>query len=72
MKTATENFKAIKLKLGIKLFNELYNNKYPKTYEIVDEQDDEICILQPFDVFEKGKKMFKIWTKKDAYVINNQ
>jgi hypothetical protein len=64
MKTATENFKAIEIKLGEKLFKDLYKNDYPKTYEVIAEEDDEICILQPFEVYLKGTQMFKIWTKK--------
>lgn len=70
MKKATENFKVIEQRLGSELFKQLYKNDYPKTFDIVDEKDDEICILQPFDVYLKGTEMFKIWTKKSDYIIS--
>lgn len=70
MKKATENFKAIEQRIGSELFKQLYKDDYPKTFDIVDEKDDEICILQPFEFYLKGTQMLKIWTKKVDYILS--
>lgn len=69
MKKATENFEVFKELLGEKDFNEIYSGTEPRTYDIVDECEDEICILQPFEFYNEGTKMLKIWTKKSGYII---
>ena len=66
---AIENFENIRKRLGDEIFNDLYKNKEPKEYEMIDECEDEICILQTF-LFEDGEKMLKIWTRKEDYIIN--
>jgi len=66
---AIENFENIRKRLGDEIFNELYENRVPKEYEMIDECEDEICILQTF-LFEDGEKMLKIWTRKEDYIIN--
>ena len=63
---AIENFENIRKRLGDEIFNELYENREPKEYEMIDECENEICILQPF-LFEDGEKILKIWTKKEDY-----
>jgi hypothetical protein len=70
MKKATENFYAIEQRLGSELFNQIYKNDYPKTFDIVDENDDEICILLPFEFYLKGTQLLKVWTKKVDYIIS--
>lgn len=70
MKKATENFKAIEQRLGSQLFKQLYKDEYPKTFDVIDECDDEICIQQPFKFHLKGTQMLKIWTKRAYYIIS--
>ena len=68
MKTVKENFQEFKKRLGTKLFNELYRDKKPRTFKVVKDCGDEICILQPFDFHNEGTKFLKIWTKRNQYI----
>jgi hypothetical protein len=70
MKTVIENFQKIEKRLGKRLFNDLYKDRLPKTLEVVEETDDEICVLTPFEVYGKGIQFLKIWCKREEFIIN--
>lgn len=69
-KTATENFQELEKKLGTKDFNSLYKGKTPRVFEVVDIADDEVCVLEPFEVYGKGTQFFKIWSNKNRFILN--
>ena len=69
MKKATENFDEMLKRLGESTFNEFYGDNDPRTFEIVDESEDEICILQKFEFYNEGSKMLRIWQPKNRFYI---
>jgi len=63
-----ENFEEAKERLGINLFTQLYSNETPKIFDVIDEEGDEICTLQPFEFADEGTKILSIWGKSNRYI----
>jgi hypothetical protein len=63
-----ENFEEAKEILGIDLFNQYYANSSPKEYDVIDEDGDEICTLEPFAFANERIEILTIWSKRNRFI----